>query len=240
MAGPYLIGRIDMFTRFIMASAVSVTLAFSSAAFAASTDFIDKGHYTTDTISGLDWLDLTQTTSRSYTYVSGKFGAGEEFEGWHYATGTEFNAFVSNYTGVQIAPTYYGGTSIAPLILDELMQLVGIPIDDMRDADRSHGIIADTEQQEFGPVFQRMAYLEVGIQEWFDGSQTRYGRAQAHDGGFNIQPTASRVALGSYLVRDTLTVPNPSAVPIPAAAFMFAPALLGFMGLRRRAKNLAA
>jgi type II secretory pathway pseudopilin PulG len=32
----------------------------------------------------------------------------------------------------------------------------------------------------------------------------------------------------------------PSAVPIPAAAFLFAPALLGFMGLRRKAKNLAA
>lgn len=31
-----------------------------------------------------------------------------------------------------------------------------------------------------------------------------------------------------------------SAVPIPAAAFLFAPALLGFMGLRRKAKNLAA
>lgn len=33
---------------------------------------------------------------------------------------------------------------------------------------------------------------------------------------------------------------NQSAVPIPAAAFLFAPALLGFMGLRRKAKNLAA
>jgi len=29
-------------------------------------------------------------------------------------------------------------------------------------------------------------------------------------------------------------------VPIPAAAFMFAPALLGFMGLRRKAKNSVA
>lgn len=33
----------------------------------------------------------------------------------------------------------------------------------------------------------------------------------------------------------SLTI-SPSAVPIPAAAFLFAPALLGFMGLRRRAK----
>ncbi|OUR64684.1 hypothetical protein A9Q79_05125 [Methylophaga sp. 42_25_T18] len=29
---------------------------------------------------------------------------------------------------------------------------------------------------------------------------------------------------------------SPSAVPVPAAAFMFAPALLGFLGLRRKAK----
>lgn len=33
---------------------------------------------------------------------------------------------------------------------------------------------------------------------------------------------------------------NVSAVPIPAAAFLFAPALLGFMGLRRKAKNTVA
>ena len=31
-----------------------------------------------------------------------------------------------------------------------------------------------------------------------------------------------------------------NAVPIPAAAFLFAPALLGFMGLRRKAKNSVA
>ncbi len=33
---------------------------------------------------------------------------------------------------------------------------------------------------------------------------------------------------------------NPSAVPVPAAAFFFAPALLGFVGLRRKAKNAIA
>lgn len=34
--------------------------------------------------------------------------------------------------------------------------------------------------------------------------------------------------------------PTPSAVPVPAALLMFAPALFGFMGFRRSAKNLAA
>lgn len=33
---------------------------------------------------------------------------------------------------------------------------------------------------------------------------------------------------------------NVSAVPIPAAAFLFAPALLGFMGLRRKAQKTVA
>jgi len=32
----------------------------------------------------------------------------------------------------------------------------------------------------------------------------------------------------------------PAVVPVPAAAFLFAPALLGFMGLRRKAKNSVA
>jgi hypothetical protein len=33
---------------------------------------------------------------------------------------------------------------------------------------------------------------------------------------------------------------NVSAVPVPAAALLFAPALLGFMGFRRKAKNIVA
>lgn len=44
---------------------------------------------------------------------------------------------------------------------------------------------------------------------------------------------------GDWVVFDNLTY-NVSAVPIPAAAFMFAPALLGFMGFRRKAKNSVA
>ena len=45
----------------------------------------------------------------------------------------------------------------------------------------------------------------------------------------------------SYIMGDSLaSVDIPSEVPVPAALFMFAPALLGFMGFRRRAKNLAA
>jgi len=40
----------------------------------------------------------------------------------------------------------------------------------------------------------------------------------------------------SYIIETPGTV---NAVPVPAAAFLFAPALLGFMGLRRKAKQAA-
>jgi len=43
-----------------------------------------------------------------------------------------------------------------------------------------------------------------------------------------------------YSTVDLNSVPDPSVVPIPAAALLFGPALLGFMGLRRKAKNSVA
>jgi len=43
-----------------------------------------------------------------------------------------------------------------------------------------------------------------------------------------------------HLSDEARGLPPVSAVPIPAAAFLFGPALLGFMGLRRKAKNSVA
>ena len=49
------------------------------------------------------------------------------------------------------------------------------------------------------------------------------------------------LGLGDADYDDIIVALKPiSAVPIPAAAFLFAPALLGFMGLRRKAKNSIA
>ncbi len=42
-----------------------------------------------------------------------------------------------------------------------------------------------------------------------------------------------------HLSDEARGLPPITAVPIPAAAFMFAPALIGFLGLRRRAKSTA-
>jgi hypothetical protein len=55
------------------------------------------------------------------------------------------------------------------------------------------------------------------------------------------QDTLKFTAIGTNdSLGGSLDAVSVSAVPIPAAAFLFAPALLGFMGLRRKAKSSAA
>jgi len=90
-----------------------------------SAEIIDNGTYTTDTVGGLDWLDLTESTGRSFDYVSTQFGVGGEFEGWRYATGEEFNILINNYTGSthhinDYTQHYYGDG-----VLDGLVSLLG-------------------------------------------------------------------------------------------------------------------
>lgn len=59
---------------------------------------IDFGASFEDTDTGLEWLKLAPTIDRSYNDISSKFGAGEEFEGWRYATGAEFEELLINLT----------------------------------------------------------------------------------------------------------------------------------------------
>ena len=62
----------------------------------AQAALIDHGTYFSDTDSGLDWLKLAPTLDRSYNDVSSKLGAGQEFDGWHYAAGSEFEQLLLN------------------------------------------------------------------------------------------------------------------------------------------------
>ena len=69
---------------------------FMVVSFNAGAALIDNGTYTTDTASGLDWLDLTETTGLSFNYVSSQPGANGQFEGWSYAGITRIDQLVQN------------------------------------------------------------------------------------------------------------------------------------------------
>lgn len=58
--------------------------------------FLDHGTFSTDTNTGLDWLDVTQTTTLTYNAVLN--GAGGWIKsGWRFATGTEVRNLFESY-----------------------------------------------------------------------------------------------------------------------------------------------
>lgn len=52
---------------------------------------------TRDTVSGLDWLDLTETNNMSYVTVYQSLSVGSQFEGWRYATNNEVVSLWENF-----------------------------------------------------------------------------------------------------------------------------------------------
>lgn len=82
---------------------------------ATNAALIDHGSYTTDQISGLDWLDLTATRGMSYEEVIGQLSSGQKFEGWRFASRADVTKFwidaggVGPFTGLASGSTNWVG-----------------------------------------------------------------------------------------------------------------------------------
>ncbi|MCW9047833.1 MAG: hypothetical protein OQK46_07115 [Gammaproteobacteria bacterium] len=59
-------------------------------------ELIDNGKFTSDSETGIDWLDLTETSGLSYDYVTSQLVSGGKFEGWSFASREQINTFFSN------------------------------------------------------------------------------------------------------------------------------------------------
>jgi len=92
------------------------------ATFNAKAALIDNGQYTTDTASGLDWLDLTETDGMSFDAVAAQLGAGGLFEGWSFASSVQVTTLFNNAGGV--AP-YTGWSAINNGVIAPLVVLLG-------------------------------------------------------------------------------------------------------------------
>lgn len=60
------------------------------------------GSITRDTDTGLDWLDVTATRDLSYDDVAAQMSVGGSYEGWRYATVTEFDTLIKNFGYIPI------------------------------------------------------------------------------------------------------------------------------------------
>lgn len=74
---------------------------------------------TRDTPSGLDWLDLTQSTNRSYDDVTTQFGKGGDYVGFRHATVAEVielwnHAGIPNSFATPVPGPVVGGLIFGP------------------------------------------------------------------------------------------------------------------------------
>ncbi|NOT85784.1 MAG: VPLPA-CTERM sorting domain-containing protein [Methylococcaceae bacterium] len=216
---------------------LSLGLAFNVQATNAS--LIDFGGYLRDTSSGLEWLDVTTTLGQSYNQVL--MLTSTALAGWRYATGDEYNALVSNYTGQSISTygtntLFYGYDTVPSHVsIYSLMQELGVTENffnpgalDPTFYDGTFGLIGD--------VSSGLPYLAAMQSDILPGGVAGgvYSeRSTAHL--MTLLPDASTYsggaygsAFGSFLVRP---------VPVPASLPLLLSGLIG-LGMMRRKKLL--
>lgn len=204
-----------MKTHFLAALVLIVSCAGFS--ISANASFVDP-------FSGMTWLSITTTQGETYDTVSTWISDGQTIDGinyglYRYATDTELATLVGNYLG--IGPVWNGI----------------YPTEDLYGILRSFGT---TYSSRYGastvgylwspnPTTGVLAGRIAVSSGWYDPPGTILYASIEIDTVDHITTLASPFFSGSFLVRNELI-----ATPIPAAVFMFAPALLGFLGFRRK------
>ena len=167
--------------------------------FPAPAAIINNGTYTTDTATGLDWLDLTASIGLSYNNVSSQFGAGGAFAGWRYATGAELTTLLLNFEVPQLPLFIQNPSGPQVLLASTIINTLG-PTGQGPNFLYSFGIYEDSYYSETqGLAF--LAYLPAQL--FAVKYQPFFGLV-----GFDEQHSD----YGSYLVRATIVaVPGPIA-----------------------------
>lgn len=212
---------------------------------------LDLGNITRDTDTGLDWLDLTESLGLSYNEVSAQLGAGGDYEGYRYATVAELDQLITNFGYVAINTDCRGtslhcdtGMDSDSLIIEHMIRTLG-----------------DTKNQAFinnSSPFRATPDGGIGARGFIappsdpmDGQLAFY--ADIDDGeGLFLNPEGdvfvdfsdSVVSFAGSFDRIDLEIDQfgnfgnflvaPSAVPIPAAAWLLGSALLGLGAAKRR------
>jgi len=190
----------------------------------ANSAIIDNGAYTTDTATGLDWLDLTTTSNRTFNDVNGNLGAGGEFEGWRYATYSDITTFLNTFGGVVLNGWHTANNGT----FEALAPLWG----DLKCIQASEACAIGDGESYF--IYQH-------------GVNVRYGhindtsQINVHSGQ-DVSLTGDYINilgyLGSYESANILTahalVRDASAIPVPAAAWLFGSALVVFGFIKRK------
>ncbi|MCW8911259.1 MAG: hypothetical protein OQK76_11655, partial [Gammaproteobacteria bacterium] len=113
----------------LASTATVLILSTSANATIIEANWQSVGDITRDTVSGLNWLDLTETLGMSRIAVEDQLVAGGQFEGFRYATADEVVGLWANWgvnlglgadmtitgaidPGIQAGASYLGNTTV--------------------------------------------------------------------------------------------------------------------------------
>ena len=217
------------------------SLLFSVAS-VSSAAIIDNGFYTTDTSTGLHWLDVTETRNRSYNDISGELVSGGEYENWRFATQAEFEGLLINF-GFSTQPGCVFGQFCSdnqitdPTTITLMESAIGL-LGDTQGA-YLHGlgasVLSGLNRGAASGFFEYNGTTNLGfinIGELISKSTgSVVGTPNPYLSSINIEGLDNtRTNSGSFLV-STIA---PSVVPVPAAAWLFGSALIGLVGIKRK------
>ena len=206
--------------------ALSISMITSVDAALLSTDWLNANDnlVVTDTDSSLDWLKLTETVGYSYTSVASQLGTGDQFDGWRYATNLEVASLFTAF-GLPL-DAHLSVTGPVDTSIVNFANTMGNILNDANPifSYGARGIIGESYG---GNMYQAGAY-------YITSSQSNiYVGPYLGGGSSTVSTTGASLNLGSYLVREA----SISAVPVPAAVWLFGSGLLGLIGVARRKKS---
>jgi hypothetical protein len=213
----------------VIASLAAPTSA-SASLFAIDDPIYGVGSFTRDTASGLDWLDLTSSGTRSYRDMSGldgtsEFVAGGAFEGLRYATLDEIaqlwiNAGIpSSFHYVDGSGTFQTTDAAVNAAATTLQQLIGFvlstpnPPFESGNGWKSLGFAADATGTGLGIGLLSTCQVGTGF---CGGSSLPMTRAILESVSASIFPSESQITgRQHWLVRDAdVAVPEPATLSL--------------------------
>lgn len=202
--------------------------------FNAQSAIIDYGDYALDTSTGLEWIDLSVQYSVDTLLNGGILEVGgRPIETLRHATVEEFNQFMVNFGFTTTLGSGFSG-AIAPgdeQLLEDAIRMFGGTAGDMSnglDVSSTLGVLADPTSST-GYSVARLSDDDKYISASFklsDGPDLIFSQYYTNWGE---QSQLSGVS--HFLVYDS----SLTAVPVPAAAWLFGTAMLSLVGLKRRA-----